>query len=407
MKVGQMSDLHYCQKFLKEVDRCTTYAVDEIIDSGCEVAVISGDSTDHRLDLHSPSTAALVGQVRKLADNMPTITLHGTSSHEPPGTLEVFKTIGGKYPVYVADKIKQVALINNGLVDPYWIESDNWIFDVIPQGTTALFSVLPSVNKGAIAASQGIENIDVAVGEYVFEIMKGWANVNARARLAGIPTIGVSHGTIVGSITEHGIPMHGLDFEFTEGSLFAAETSAFMLGHIHQMQVFNKDNRKIAYPGSIGRLHFGELTDKGFLIWNVEADSAECQFITTPARSLLQIDYDGAPDMEELAELSKNAFHAYVRVRYQIDEEHKASVNKNAIETMFLEAGARECKVQGHINPVQRVRSQGINKCPSISDRLEMWTKTTDFEEDNEELSKRLNTLQSHDAQEIVDSICA
>jgi len=400
MKIGQISDLHYCQKYLEEVDRCTSYAVDEIINSNCDVAVISGDSTDHRLDLHSPSTAALVGQVRRLADNMPTITLHGTSSHEPPGTLEVFKTIGGKHPVYVADKIKQVAIVNG-----QWIESENWIFDVIPQGTTALFSVLPSVNKGAIAASQGIENIDVAVGEYVFEIMKGWASVNARARLAGIPTIGVSHGTIVGSITEHGIPMHGLDFEFTEGSLFAAETSAFMLGHIHQMQVFHKDNRKIAYPGSIGRLHFGELTDKGFLIWNVEPNSAECEFITTPARSLLQIDYDGTPDMEELAELSKKSENAYVRVRYQIDEEHKASVNKKAIEAMFLEAGARECKVQGHINPIHRVRSQGINKCPSMSERLRMWTETTDFEADNEELSIRLNTLQSHDAQEIVDSI--
>jgi exonuclease SbcD len=68
-------------------------------------------------------------------------------------------------------------------------------------------------------------------------------------------------------VTEHGVPMAGFDHEFTTTSLFSAGVQAFMLGHIHKHQSWDDSGRVIAYAGSIGRFHHGELDAKGFLQW--------------------------------------------------------------------------------------------------------------------------------------------
>ena len=87
IKVAQFSDLHFSDKNLEEASRCFGFAVDQAIERGVDVAVISGDSTDHALDVHSPAVERLAREVRRLADHCPVLMLQGTFSHEPPGTL--------------------------------------------------------------------------------------------------------------------------------------------------------------------------------------------------------------------------------------------------------------------------------------------------------------------------------
>lgn len=95
VRIAHFSDLHYGPKNLIEADRCFGVAIDMAMASGVQVAVLSGDSTDHALDLHSPAAERLVAQVRRLADHCPVLMLQGTFSHEPPGTLSIFKSLGG------------------------------------------------------------------------------------------------------------------------------------------------------------------------------------------------------------------------------------------------------------------------------------------------------------------------
>src|SRR5512134_1667834 len=114
MRIAQFSDLHYGPRTLEEVDRCFAHAVTQAIEAGVEVAMISGDSTDHELDLHAPAVEALARRVRRLAEHCPVLMLQGTYSHERPGTLSIFRLLGGAHPVYVADRIKQVALTEAG-----------------------------------------------------------------------------------------------------------------------------------------------------------------------------------------------------------------------------------------------------------------------------------------------------
>ena len=134
IRIAHFSDLHYGTKNLTEADRCFGAAIDRAIALGAEAAVISGDATDHGLDMHAPAAERLLAQVRRLADHCPVLMLQGTFSHEPPGTLAIFRLLGGRHPVYVADRIAQVALTAHG----EWLPSTSWCFDGVPAGARAL-----------------------------------------------------------------------------------------------------------------------------------------------------------------------------------------------------------------------------------------------------------------------------
>jgi exonuclease SbcD len=392
MRIAHLSDLHFGDpKTLAEVEHCTTFAIDGAIAAGAELAVFSGDSTDHAIDVHSPSFVALVRLVRRLADHCPVLMLQGTFSHEPPGTLDVFRLLGGRYPVHVADRIQQVAWCGaRG-----WVASEAWRFDDVPVDALALLSCVPTVNKATVAAAVGANAAAEAVGQQLAALLAGFGEINARAAASGVPTVGVSHGTVSGCVTEHGVPMAGLDHEFTVGSLFAAQASAFMLGHIHKHQAWSNGQRGggrvIAYPGSIGRLHYGEEDAKGCLLWDVAADGATFRFIETPARRMLHLTFTGRPDMDAIRAAAADAAGAFVRVRWQIAEEERASVDRDEIERLL--GGAAELKLEGRVVPLLRARSAGISAVPALADKLRRWAELAGV--DGEPLVERLSWLQA------------
>ena len=396
---AHFSDIHYAGATLTEVDRCFTFAVNAAIDKGVDFAVISGDSTDHALDVHAPAVEALARNVRRLADHCPVLMLQGTFSHEPPGTLNVFRLLGGRHPVHVADRLEQVALLQGGT----WQASAGWRFDDAPEGTRALFSCVPTVNKATVAAAVGATEAAQAIGEQLSLLLRGFASVNEAARKNGIATIGVSHGTVHGCMTEHGVPMAGLDHEFTTASLFGAGATAFMLGHIHKHQAWQQNGRLIAYAGSIGRLHYGEQGDKGFLLWEIGADAARFELVPTPAKRTVEISFDGMPDMEELRKCARDAAvkDAFIRIRWTMPEEDRHEVDRKAIERIFN--AAAEVKLEGRVIPVVRTRAAGISLEAGIAAKVQAWAKATEAKD--EPLLACLEMLQQKTPEEIASSI--
>lgn len=201
------------------------------------------------------------------------------------------------------------------------------------------------------------------------------------ARARGLPTIGVSHGTVFGCISEHGVPMAGFDHEFTTGALFRAEAQAFMLGHIHRHQSWVVDGAAgkqcIAYQGSIGRFHYGEEGDKGFLLWDVGPEGARCALEPMPARRTLDIVFEGKPDLDVLRSVveEQQVGGAFVRVRWAVADEDRHEVDRAAI--LRLLAGAAEAKLEGRIVPVARSRAQGISRMASLGDKVRAWAAAT------------------------------
>ena len=403
IRIAHFSDLHYGTKNLAEADRCFGAAIDRAIALGAEAAVISGDATDHGLDLHAPAAERLVAQVRRLADHCPVLMLQGTFSHEPPGTLAIFRLLGGRHPVHVADRIEQVTLTAQG----EWLASTGWCFDRLPGNAHALFSCIPTVNKAAVAAAVGATDAAQAVGEQLALLLRGYAPAHRAARRQGVPTIGVSHGTVFGCVSEHGVPMAGFDHEFTTGALFGAEAQAFMLGHIHRHQAWEQESRVgrqcIAYPGSIGRFHYGEEGEKGFLLWEVDTDQVRFTLKPTPARRTVDIVFDGKPDLDALraAVARQDVAGAFVRVRWTVADEDRHEVDRAAIERVLAEAA--ETKLEGRIVPVVRTRASGISQLANLADKVRVWAQVTEARA--EPLLECLEALATQTPEQIADGL--
>lgn len=371
--------------------------------SDIDAVVIGGDTTDHRLDAHTPAFLALAERVKAIAMAKPLLMLQGTFSHEPVGMLRLFGLFSDR--IYVADRICQVALTQDGR----WRASSTHRFDdaemqeLIASGQVrAVFSCLPTLNKAAFVANNGDDA--QALGNSVAAVLAGWSVSNDAFAAAGIPTLGVSHGTVHGSKTEHGVPMHGLDHEYTTGALFAAHTSAFLLNHIHLSQSWECDGRRIAYSGSLPCLHYGERGDKGYLVWTAAANMADYEFIKSPAQRFAEFTFQGAPDLDELrlAEVAG----CKVRVRYAINVEDRASVDDNAVRAAL--AGAVDVKIEPRLIPVQRSRGAGIETAQTSRDKLLLWCKANTLpSEQVNALATAFDELATSDADHIAARLIA
>ncbi|HRO61199.1 MAG TPA: metallophosphatase family protein [Burkholderiaceae bacterium] len=399
VQIGHFSDLHYGPKNLAEADRCFGAAVDAAIGRGIDVAVISGDATDHALPLHSPAVQALAAQVRRLAWHCPVLMLQGTFSHEPPGTLAVFGMLGGRYPVYVSERIAQVALNDAGT----WHECEGWRFDEPPRHSRLLVTCIPSVNKASVAAVLGATQAGEGVGEQLQAVLEGFAGINRAACERGIATIGVSHGTVTGCMTEHGVPMAGFDHEFTSGALLAAQAEGFLLGHIHKHQAWAEGGRLVAYAGSIGRFHHGEVGEKGWLLWTVGAGATRIEQVATPARRTLDLVFEGKPDLAriEAAAAAGELDGASVRVRWAVAAEDRHEVDRAALARVL--ATAADVQMEARVIPVVRSRAEGISRARSLEEKLRKWSEVAGVKPDP--LIERMSVLAHEDAARIAQRI--
>lgn len=378
MKVFHTGDIHMCAKHREWVNRAMEHATDSAISQKCDIAVIAGDSFDHAINAHEPAFADFVGHVVRLSNYMPVVLLYGTASHDRPGCLDAFKLMPSRHAIHVIDKPTQFELCG------------------------AMVSALPSLNKAEIEEG-------CSARDWTSKQLASFAPSNIAARANGQPTFLITHGTINGSTTESRYALVSPDHEMDVQALANADADAVMINHIHAHQSWpnvltpSGARTTIAYSGSIARLVHGHHNPVGFLIWNIEPGKARFTFHPTPARQLLEITFDGPPNMAELRELARTVTpDDAVRIRWSVDEEHVTAIDKAAIRELF--AGAETLKLEGRVLPVQRTRAGGIGQALTLADKLSIWAKATGSD-GIERLLERLELVQGHDPERIVSRI--
>ena len=212
--------------------------------------------------------------------------------------------------------------------------SQAWRFDAVPAGARAIFTCVPTVNKAVVAATVGATEAAEAVGQELAALLAGYGSINRAARAAQVPTIGVAHGTVTGCVTEHGVPMAGFDHEFTTTSLFSAGTQAFMLGHIHKHQSWDDGGRLIAYAGSDRPLPPRGDRCQGLSAVGGRGGGGLIPVESRRRRGAPWTWCSRVPDAEQIAAAVRevNVAGAYVRVRWQVGEEERGSVDREAIK---------------------------------------------------------------------------
>lgn len=379
MKIFHCADLHYAPKHLERVDRAFGFAVDHAIQQGAELAIIAGDVFDSTMSIHEPSLSAVMTRISTLAQHMPVVIINGTFSHDRPGSLEMFRFIGGRYQVHIVDKPMQIH-VGICIVD-----------ERQPMAGVCIVNCFPSINKAMpeIAAAGG-------PAAWVSSRLADWAVANREHRQNGGISILVSHGTVVGCKTESGHAMISPDHEFSCETLLSSGVDAVMLGHIHLHQHWNQ----VVYSGSIAKLVFGHNAPTGFVMWEVSPEGVYFEFVPAPSPEMVEIIFNGQPDMDILRELAATSQGAMVRIRSQVDEEFAQFVDRQSIMDMF--AGAEKVSLDVSVNPVQRVRASGISKYASVRDRLRAWAKSAELLVELDDLLDRYDTLQINDMQQIV-----
>ena len=248
----------------------------------------------------------------------------------------------------------------------------------------------------------GVGGAATEAGKIIGDVLRQFADMNMLLRTKGVPTMVISHGTVLNCITEHDVPMAGVDHEFGVGGLFSACADVVALGHIHKHQVWgNQSNgfkQLIAYAGSIGRFHHGESGNKHWLEWQLSGESTEFLAHVTPARRTVDLFYSGPPDMDNLREVAASCEGAWVRVRYEVDEEHRQVVDRAAIKAIL--ATAAGVQIEGKTLIIERVRAQGISTAPSVEDKLVQWCEVTATPPDT--VVSRFVNLQATSADQVV-----
>ena len=201
--------------------------------------------------------------------------------------------------------------------------------------------------------------------------------------------------------------MAGTDHELGLGSLFSSEATGVALGHIHKQQDWSESvyglAQTVAYAGSIGRFHYGEEGNKYWLEWEIDANSAQIHKHPTPSRRTVDLVFSGIPDLDFLRARAQDCEGACVRVRYEVDEEQRQKVDRNAIRAILEAAGVQDVQIEGKTLIVQRQRAQGISTV-SLNDKLAMWCDATSTP-GTSELQERLALLLTKEPEQIANDV--
>ncbi|MCK7502956.1 MAG: hypothetical protein MZV70_01860 [Desulfobacterales bacterium] len=410
IRVAHFSDLHYGTRTLAEADRCFGAAIDRAIALRVEAAVISGDATDHALDLHAPAAVRLIAQVRRLADHCPVLMLQGTYSHEPPGTLAVFRLLGGRHPVHVADRIGQVALDRCAASGS---RSKGWRFDARAAGCPRAVQLRADGQQGGGGRGGRCRRRPRRrVGEHLADLLRGYAPIHRAARAQGLPTIGVSHGTVFGCISEHGVPMAGFDHEFTTGCAVRRRGPGLHARAHPPASVVGGRRRGGAAVHRLRRVRSAASTtarkgDKGFLLWEVGAGRGALRAgaDTGTAHAGHRVRGQARPRRAASRWSSEQQVWRGASSGCAGRSPTKTGTRSTAAAIQRLLAGAAEVKLEGRIVPVVRTRAAGISKAGSVAQMLAAWAGTAEVHA--KPLLDRLAQLSVSSPEEIAQAIVA
>lgn len=401
MKILHLADLHFGPRYWRVVKEAMQKAITLAKGEHCDLAILAGDTFDSALATHEPAFEAFIELITCLSEFMPILILQGTYSHDRPGSMSAITALGRltRFPIHVVEGGPQRVVMSQTMAGHTF---EAYETGPLARDAEAVICCMPSLN----AADPDV----MAMGQDTWfrARVEQWADANDVANEIGVPTVLVTHGTVQGAQTECGDAIVSPDHVFTVDTLCAAHTKSVMLGHIHKHQSFEPTNdicQGIVYTGSIAHLVHGHTDPVGVVVWDLSFDEdapTPCwTFHPIPGRRLVNIDFSGLPDMEDLAEIAGTcAPEDSVRIRWIVDQEHAHAIDVPAIRKLFAHLQA-PVKTEGRINAVQSVRCAGMAMAPTTDGRLAAWADTTGDNESLPALLDRLEMLRSQTLAEI------
>jgi DNA repair exonuclease SbcCD nuclease subunit len=406
------ADLHITNKVdkLEEVMHTCNAIVAQAKKNPPDLIVLAGDTVDEYdgpIRIDSVAARYAISLVAQFAEIAPVAIVRGTKSHDRD-TPYLFRELKGRYPIHVATKIEQVALIDTGKGLSFHPLTGPLADDTYTQAI-AVLTFMPSPDKSRVIAVQGGDSVEattLSARELLGDAMALIGEANASIG-DDIPRIMIGHGMITGAVFSDSSAMAavGEDLEFSPSDLAKANCDLICFGHIHKYQEFPGN---IFYSGSPGRLTFGEKEKKGYLLHVLDGQTlTESVFFDTPAREFSFFDYDwadGADGLErDLISFLREGLTGHdVRVRIQVPEEERHLIDRAGIESRINTAGAKQIKIEVAVIPKQRQRAAGISNLETLPEKVKRWGETID-EEVPESVLVLAGLIEGRDIEELIE----
>jgi exonuclease SbcD len=267
----------------------TAWMAEEARRRGAEALVVAGDFTERR-----HPAPWLVSRIRGALSAFPGRQVYLRGNHDG-------EIAGGSIVTLLDDGFdEQDAAGRTGISRP---RLEPIAFDVV-------LACIPHLDRHWLRAQPGMEKVPDAevfqvLGDQFLTIARG-LYAEARADFPDAACVLVCHQTLAGAhMSESQQAFLGdLGLVVDARALAAIGFEGVVAGHLHRHQVVLESPCPVLYPGSIERVDFGEEHEaKGFVIADVEPGQFAWEFVETPARRFVTVDYAsdaaGFPDVED------------------------------------------------------------------------------------------------------------
>jgi exonuclease SbcD len=163
----------------------------------------------------------------------------------------------------------------------------------------AVLACIPHLDRHWLRAQPGMEHVPDAegredLGDQFLTLARG-LYAEARTDYPDAAVVLVCHQTLAGAhMSESQQAFLGdLGLVVDARALAAIGFEGIVAGHLHRHQVVLEEPCPVLYAGSIERVDWGEENEpKGFVIADVAPGRFEWEFVETPARRFVTMDYD-------------------------------------------------------------------------------------------------------------------
>ena len=375
MKIVHTADWHWSEERPEKCASSARFILEQLELIKPELHVIAGDYWDRRQVLASTSAVhPALAAMRAMADLSPVAIVLGNSAHDAPGSLEIFRGLDTRYPIYVAERPATVLMCRD--------ESGKVIFRECPEDenkrdafdqTAALVHLFPYPNKSYLLSGREAVSIDEATLSLQGAIQSVFAGFAALQHGFSHPTLFVGHCLVLGAATSSGQILPGQEIAIGTKDLALIGADYYALGHVHMSQHIGEH---IWYAGSTYHCNFGETETKSLNLVEFCGKQIDVKVIEIPSRrmALHEVRYD-APSGALIDENhAQDWLDAELRVRIHLTEEEFSAVTDDEIRKHY--GGAYRYKIERFVIPEERVRTELIARARTLREKIIEWART-------------------------------
>lgn len=390
IRIAHTGDLHVTEgPRLADAEKALRFIATDAAERQVDLFLIGGDMAGHASPHRATPAERLVlaDFLQECAETAPVVVVRG--NHDVAEDLAIYGRLSATHPIYVVNY-------------PMSLEVAGARIFCLPYPSKSWALATGAVGGDLTEQKAGVET-------NLRALLAAWRLEAEECRARGVPTVGLFHLNIGGSVIGGGEVLIGREVELAPHDLVELGLDAGCLCHIHKAQQMAPG---WTYAGSPFAQNHGEARDpKSYNLLELESGGARLTLVPTPSRRLLTIRFEwGLQDGEWAlvdSDQSCDVTDADVRLIVQVPEDGADSCPFEEFERDLLGFGARSVKLERRILPKTRVRSEAITRAVTLGEQLDAYFESLASPPDAAQRARVLEKLSELLAEPVETEIAA